>query len=153
MSLNTYSTDLEATSDQYWSITNANQTGLGFTGDCSFECWLNGESFGVATINRLFTKFSGSIGYHLNIDQNDKLAVIYENSSSQRSKSTSTSGMVSSGDNGVWFHLAITIDVSTATILAYKDGVSIPMTKNETSATSIGTFGTISELLLRLLII
>jgi len=41
---NSYTTDLELSSSQYWSITDANQTGLDITGDMSIQLWVKFET-------------------------------------------------------------------------------------------------------------
>ena len=47
-SANTHSTDLESGSSQYWSITDASQTGLDITGDFSIEGWVKLESLNIS---------------------------------------------------------------------------------------------------------
>lgn len=58
---NNYSTDIERSSTQYWSITDAAQTGLGITGDLTFAMWVKPESFNTSASAGLIAKNSGTL--------------------------------------------------------------------------------------------
>ena len=50
LATNTYTTDLEAGSSQYWSITDANQTGLEPVNDFTIQFWLKPETLSTQIV-------------------------------------------------------------------------------------------------------
>ena len=148
MATNTYTTDLESTSSQYWSITDANQTGLAITGDITIEAWINLESMPstLATNENVVTKRgSAVIGYQLDIisSYNDgTLRFIYWDNSSNSSQIRTSSAFLTSSELGDWIHLAIAVDVSAHTASFYKNGSSVSSTVDSTNASSIGSDST-----------
>lgn len=127
MATNTHSTDLEASSSQYWSITHASQTGLGMTGDFTLEAWLKVESQ-PATNDRYavigkFTSSTNDFNYNL----------LYEDNSGtlrfRLQTATGGSGVNSTSvnyelTNDVWYHVAVTYDESAGQMELFINGKS-----------------------------
>ncbi len=116
-----YSLDLESSSSQYASISDASQTGLDLTGDFTVEAWIRPESFSDSQY--IVGKYTTS--------GNQRSYLVYRNLGS------GTLNLVTSGDgstindlgvsfnfiNGIWYHIAITHSSGTATF--YVNGRSI----------------------------
>lgn len=139
---NSQSIDLVRASSQYLSITDAAQTGLDITGDCTFEAWVNLESL-PSTPNSdyiIVGKWgaSGQRSYLMWLNNtDDKLHFIYSsNGGSTTTYYTMDSAFVS-GDLGTWYHLACVVDVSAASVTFYKNGIASAGTMVGNSATSI----------------
>lgn len=121
--------DLERSSSQYLSITDASQSGLDFAGDSSFSMWLkvdNAPTGGAAYY--VFAKSgvgNGNRGYY---------AVYYESGGSTRmqvlASSNGTSYAIADGllalGTGTWHHVVVVIDTGNTDILVYLDGNSTP---------------------------
>lgn len=143
--INTHSTDIELSSSQYWSITDASQTGLGITGDISIECWVNLEQLPstAGSFFGLVTKFDADNvkgrAYQLLITTGDLVNFAFNSSNTNQTSVQTTSALFVSGDVGNWVHLAISADVSAgaAGITIYKNGTSVAVTTNLDNATSI----------------
>lgn len=126
---NTRSLDLELSSSQYAYITDASQTGLDITGDISIEAWIKleqlpstaGTRFVIA--NKGFWGTDNQFGYYLYIDESsNKLGFFYTSSLTGASATQYTSNTAfAGGDVGVWKHVAVTADVSAATMDFYID--------------------------------
>lgn len=140
MSFNRYSLDLESSSSQYAYV--ADNAALSITGDISIEAWIKleqlpstaGTYFGIAT------KFgtAGNFSYEFCLDNSNKLFFWYN---SDGSGSTVTYGEVTtawtSADVGKFVHIAVTVDVSAATIAFYKAGSALTTSYVSQNATSI----------------
>lgn len=66
---NTHATDLEASSSQYWSITDGDQTNIDHTGDYAIELWWQPESTGAnqyffTTVNGGNSNYGRRFGYN-----------------------------------------------------------------------------------------
>lgn len=137
---NTNSIDLECSSSQYLSITDANQTDLDLNSDFSFSVWLKNESMGAT--KAIITKDdygNGNRSYALVLDSSQKITLTYFNTisggSANRTQYITNSSITTSA---VWKHVVATADISEATIKIYVDGSSVPVTANNTNATIIG---------------
>lgn len=139
----TQSADLEKDSTQSFSITDASQTGLGITGDLTFEAWIKQESLASAGNNRVVfaKKTTGGVddGYQLMISSsNDKMIFTIGDDSSNSSSFECDTAFVS-GDVGKWIHIAAVLDVSTPSVVFYINGVAQSTTTNSSAATAIGS--------------
>jgi len=116
---NTHSLDLEASSSQYASITDASQTGLDITGDLTIEAWIKPESLGGTHIiaskydasNRSYYLYvtNGSIGLWTSTDGTNG----------------SVASIAQAPTLDVWQHIAVTYVASTRVTTFYANGVSI----------------------------
>jgi len=133
---NTKSIDLELSSSQYLSITDAAQTGLDITGDISFICWIKAESQPVgvlAPLNRqeVFSKWSGSgdgeRAYHLSNFYRDATSKYELQFNTSDDGADADAVLISSSSpllpTGTWIHLAVTKKMSTSTVNFYINGV------------------------------
>jgi hypothetical protein len=138
---NTYSLDLEASSSQYASITDASQTGLDITGDITIEAWVKleqlpttaGHAMQIVSKNTV----SNSDGYSLVFrNANNKLRFEFFNSSNAVQVDMNA---ITAADVGRWIHLAVTADVSAGAsgVTFYKDGAVVGDTDITDTATSI----------------
>lgn len=141
----TNSTDLELSSSQYWSITDAAQTGLDITGDITMEAWINIEQLPSTGTNNfmIIAKFDNENvkgrAYQMFLNSNDKLSISFNSANATQTDVVSTSAIVVSGDVGNWVHVAVSIDVSAggSGVTMYKDGSSVGTTIGADNATSI----------------
>lgn len=148
----THSLDLELSSSQYASITDASQTGLDVTGDMTIEAWINleslpssGETYAIAakyltTGNQRAYMFEvhnngGTVGLRLVI------------SSDGTSTNIDLHDFAFSFTTGTWYHVAITFDASAATTEAFinvsSQGTNVDTETsihNSTGAFTIGAF-------------
>lgn len=135
---NVYTTDLEESSSQYFSITDANQTGLDITGDFSIMFWFNTESNN--TRQSIYAKFDQDAGndgiLYVEFNTDNTFRVRWDYSGSAYTIVTSDSAI--NTDVGNWHHLALACDVSVPDCDMYLDGVSINSTASPTGATQIG---------------
>ena len=120
-SANTHSIDLEASSSQYLSITDANQTGLDITGDMTIETWVNFETIGSDRF--LLSKWDGS--------SNRSYLLFYKQSKSAIRFNVSSNGSNASSVDfsftptlSTWYHLAITYDASLGSAEMFVNGIS-----------------------------
>ncbi len=135
---NTYSTDLEVISSQYWSITDGDQTGLDITGDMSIEAWVKFESF--TNDSRIVTKVvvaGNQLAYDFYISIPGKFVFQYSQDGGIANRT-----LTDSDDDGLfnlnqWYHVAVTVDVSAKVIKFYLNGVLINNTNLISAAASI----------------
>ena len=134
-SANTHATDLESSSSQSWSITDAAQTGLDITGDFTIEFWLKHESL---TDSIIFDKGNGTGGYLLAHGDGglDALVLQYWDGSSNKTE-IRVSGFYT-GEVGNCVHAAVAVDVSAASAEFYKNAAGQSETVNTGNATSVG---------------
>lgn len=129
--VNTKSLDLEASSSQTATITNAAQTGLGITTDFTLECWIKLESQGTAY---LITK-KNTAGYQFFIHSTNALQVNYRDTTTNTVIRCDT--VFGTEVVGVWMHVAVAVDVSARTAVFYVDGVAQESTVVTAGDTSI----------------
>ena len=139
---NKYSTDLELSSSQWWSITDGDQTGLDITGDITIEVWIKLEQLpSVASLNfglcQKGDDYPNHRGYQFSILDNDKLGFVFEDASHNRSQSYSTGVIVDSDDVGKWVHIAMSYDMSENKAVMYKNGSAVGVSDTETNASAI----------------
>lgn len=138
------STSLANASSQWWSITDASQTGLDISGDISLEAMVRFSSLpsGTAQPYVLIAKTDTATdrGYLFRVDDSNNLAVeIYgDGTTSQLRQGVSTSPVVSVGTLNTWMHLAATFNITTKVITLYKDGSAIT-----SGGVTIGSFSSI----------
>lgn len=139
MSLNTYSLDLEASSSQYVSITDASQTGLDIVGDISLECWVKRESetsSGMLTTKSNFTTPDHSWRWLIANDGDLFFDYSADGTFTNRTSERTDARAVSLG---TWTHIAVTADVSAQDIKFYVNGSLVASTQTDagSGATSI----------------
>lgn len=129
---NTNSIDLESSSNQYLSITDANQTGLDITGDLSAEAWIKLESF--PSTNNFFSVVSkwdedtNNRSYRFDIwDRSGDYKIGFSMSDNgltgaNRNDFFSDALSISTGE---WHHIAITFDASASTASFYLNGTAV----------------------------
>lgn len=134
---NTHSTDLEKGSTQYWSIADASQTGLDFSGDMSISLWVKLESAPATGNFYLVSKYEDPAKFSYRF--------LYTGSSlyfSTSSDGTSNTGgaIAQTLNTGTWYHVGVSKSGTTGTI--YVDGSSIgTVTNSETIANTTAYFG------------
>jgi len=137
---NIHSIDLELSSSQYLSITDANQTGLDLATDFTMEAWIKLEQLPSTTTTYFFIiskdDASSNRSYNFAITSADKLFVNYWDASNQ-TQIQSTNAIVVAGDVGSWVHIAVTVDISAQTAVMYKNGSSVGTTTTLTNPTTI----------------
>lgn len=111
----THSLDLEASSSQYASISDASQTGLDLSGSFSFEAWVKIESTFSGTTRYILGKaanpYPSARSYGFGVAESGgvyKLSLIHSNGSTQEFQQSDawTFGL------GIWYHLAVTFDTA-----------------------------------------
>jgi len=130
MSWNRYSCDFELSNSSYAYI--ADNAALSITGDISGEAWIKLEQLPstVGDEMQIFTKFnttSDQRSYLFQVDNTDTLRF----QASDDGTVDDTHFVIWESDNitftaadvGVWRHVAFSFDISTETVLFYKDGV------------------------------
>lgn len=114
--------NLASASSQYFSISNAAQTGLGFTGDFSFACWLKP----TATLAQgyLFTKFdddAGQLSYYTQLQANgDIKLLVRRGDDTANGVATVAAGVVA----GSFQHVVIMYTAATPQLEVYVNSVS-----------------------------
>jgi len=110
------------TSSQWASITDANQTGLDFSGDFTFETWIKfNDLYGDANYEGITGKLSvGNASWQLFMynSSGSKLRAIHYGESEQSKLFSWTPS------DDTWYHLAVVFDVGSS-ITCYVDGSSI----------------------------
>ncbi len=141
-SANTGSVDFEKDSFQYLSINDGNQTGLDVTGNITVEAWINIES--QVSTNELY----GIISKSDSLSNDVSYLFVYEDTNGTkdlRFRYSSDGNNVNSIDGaynvtldiGVWYHVAVAVNVSTQAFRFYVDGVGHDPTAIGGSSTSI----------------
>lgn len=105
---------------KYLSISNASQTGLGFTGDCTIEAWLKLSTF---SSSQFFTKWdtASNLSYLFSIDSATSVSLT---TTSNGSSVLSAAVIVPTLTTSVWTHFAVTFKSSTHTMEVFINGVS-----------------------------
>ena len=126
---NTHSLDLEASSSQYASISDASQTGLDITGDITIEAWIKLESQPPTDGFRPIVSKTGS-------GNNRSYDLMYQDDSGtkQLRMNISSDGGSTNRDllelnytlqTGVWTHVAAVWDASQSEVEYYVNGLSV----------------------------
>lgn len=126
---NTHALDLESSSSQYVSISNAAQSGLGITGNMTIECDIKFESLpSSGNTMRLVQKYNptgNQRGYSMfieNVAGTYYLCFDYsDNGTTVRNHGRAAFPFVT----GVKYHLAISFTASTTQVINYVNGVAI----------------------------
>lgn len=139
---NTHSVDFEADSSQYASIAGGSQTGLNFTGDFTIEAWFKPESLALNHYLAARDSDTGGTGraWNFYVNSSNKLVVEYFSNDSTVTTIVSTNAVLV--DAGVWYHLAMSVDVSAKTGIAYVNGYAVATDAGVGSATSIRNVST-----------
>lgn len=123
---NSHSADLEGSSSQYWSITDAGQTGLDVSADASFGVWVKLESSPPSgEWDTWFSKWGAgaTAAYFLGYRNNAGTFQIYWNSTADCSNSDGTVSINQTLTEGTWYHIMY---VKTGTSLEiFVDNTSI----------------------------
>lgn len=132
---NDYSIDLELSSSQYLSITDANQTGLDLSSDFTFEAWIKLEQLpSVAGTSFIIFDKEDTAGdqrcYRWYLDTTDTFFLTINDDgtntiSHYRYKKSNVS--LGASDVGVWVHTAVSF-TPTSTAVFYKNGVNVGAT-------------------------
>ncbi len=131
--------DFELSNSEYFSITDANQTGLDFTGDLIFKAKIKLEQL-PSTAGSTFTILAKddvtNRAYLLQIGSNDdKLDILWWSGGDGTSNLNrwTMDEAFDSNDVGEWIHIAVSLDVSTETAVFYKgDDSTAPTVKTGT---------------------
>ncbi|MDA3815062.1 MAG: LamG domain-containing protein [Patescibacteria group bacterium] len=137
---NTNSINLELSSSQYLSITDANQTGLDLSTDFTIEVWIKLEQLpSSASYMGLVNKDDASTNrsYTFRLNPDDTCFVNYWSDNSTQTNITSDTAIVVAGDVGNWVHLAVTVDISAQTAIMYKNGSAVATTTGLSGSTTI----------------
>ena len=127
----------DKTNSEFLSISDASQSGLDFSGDFSFSCWVKRAGVGVNVYLFAKRQVSSNNGFQINIDSDDTLLINYYNAGNTTSiRSDAT--VYDSGDIGNWVHIAFKVDVSAATAEVWKNGSALGATAATSAATSVG---------------
>lgn len=113
--------DLEASSSQVFSITDAAQSGLDITGSLSISMWINPES--ITGTHGLVTKFqdtAGGKGYRLSFDTTD-VAWVISNNGSIESVATWTSPL----STGSLQHIVLAYNAPAGSAIVYHNNTSL----------------------------
>lgn len=133
---NTHSLDLELSSSQFAYITDANQTGLDITGDISIEAWIKPESIDInSAIISKFRGVDGKRSYTLAPKSTNKITFTYSSNGTAVTNCSTDDAILTSAN--VWYHIAITADVSEKDVKFYVNGTPVNCTLTDNSATSI----------------
>lgn len=121
---NDFSTDLEASSTQYWSITDAAQTGLDVVGNLTIMMWINRESTGLAG---LFDKTSAANveQYRLQSTGGNLLGFTLEGTGGTYQIESDAAVLNSTA---TWIHIAVAWDLDGSTATLYVNGSPIAAT-------------------------
>lgn len=126
LAANTYSINLEESSSQYLSISDAAQTGLDITGDLSIMAWLNFETLPVndGITFALASKFEwDSRSWYIQFRKDSGAnRIVFVHNDGSSNYSIYNNWTPPSADT--WIHFAFTYDASAGSYEIWKDGVS-----------------------------
>lgn len=136
-----YSLDLELSSSQYASISDASQTGLQVQ-DFTFEAWIKLEQLPSTsgthfTIVSKYDYTNTDREWLAQIRSDNTIRIYYSADGSSTTYVQSTSAIVSSSDVGKWVHIAGSVDVSAKTGQFYKAGSTVATDAGVGSVTSV----------------
>jgi len=126
---NTYSLDLEASSSQYASITDASQTGLDLSGDFTIEAWVKMETNTGNMVIASKTDSASDRSYTFRLASGKLQCEVYGDGTTSNRRVLESNNTVATV--GVWTHLAVSFDLSAGTFVLYEDGLSISGTTND----------------------
>jgi len=125
---NTNSLDLELDSSQYAGISDATQTGLDITGDITIEAWIKVEStpaagvyYPIVTKGHTSTKRGYYFEYHKSGGGTERLGCLISDNGSSVSEHYKSFAPTT----GVWYHVAMTYDVSAGTAEFFVNGSTL----------------------------
>lgn len=125
---NTHSIDLEESSSQYLSITDAAQTGLDITGDMTIEAWIKAETFPAANGTILSKYNSAARSYTFVVEDTGggtrRLRFTISDDGAGTGETTATATTNIAGDTGAWHHVAVAYDASAGQAFFYYDGTA-----------------------------
>ncbi len=139
---NTKSLDLELSSSQYLSIPDGSQTGLDLATDFTFEAWVKIEQLPSTAGTTFCLVDRGDFGagtgqyYWVLLPANDKMRLLYTDGVNN-TYFESDVAIVTAGDVGSWVHLAGSADISTQTMVLYKNGSSVAASAVQANAATI----------------
>lgn len=122
---NLFSTDLERSSSQYWSITDGSQSGLQLTNAFTLSMWVKLESFPDGAVFRLINKFhtdtsNRSYSFLLvNVGGNPDIRVALSSTGSN----VEDDFVSWSPSTGTWYHIAVSYNGTAGEVKFYVDGV------------------------------
>jgi len=127
---NTYSTDLESGSSQYWNITDASQTGLDLSGDFAISLFYQPESQpGNFETHEFVDKYASAgndgaytFGY-LNVSGTKKLDLNLYNDANPSNNHPYRINQTF--NDATWYHVAVSYDITGETATLYVGGSSI----------------------------
>ena len=140
------SIDLELSSSQYLSISDASQTGLDITGDITIEAWIKleslpsavGQFFVIASKNDISNNYKGYTFAIRNTAGGtapaNSLQFYWRDSGGVN---TTSFGSTTALTTGVWYHVAAVADVSAASVSIYLNGSALTTETYASAATSI----------------
>jgi len=138
--------DLEYSSSQYASITDALQTGLDLASDFTFEAWIKPEqlasTLGAAMmiVAKDGVSPANTRSYSFYVNSDNTLFCDYFDSAGNRTAKDSDSGVIDTA--GIWYHVAVTCDISAHEMVFYVNGSSVASGGTTVSATSINNSAT-----------
>lgn len=115
----THTTDLTAASSQYWSITDASQTGLDITGDLTFAGWINKDTDVTVTLGGKFSSSGGKKGYRITHFGG---ALDFWRFDIDTAADGATGEFSQEITDDTWHHIAVVYDASASDTLWYLDG-------------------------------
>lgn len=122
---NTFSLDLEASSNQNVFISDAGQTGLDLTGDHTVEAWVRMESLPSNGTYMAFISKHGlnpNFGFFWGIYNNAGTYELRGGWSSNGSNFDTHSFSLGTFNTATWYHVAVAVDIATHAASFYKDG-------------------------------
>ena len=133
---NTHSIDLELSSSQYLSITDAAQTGLDISTDMTMEIWANFETFPVSSGQYIgMAKYTATgnqrqymfaLGNEAGGDVFIRALFSDDGTGPNTINFQSDSSLATLGVGlGEWHHYAVTFDASADAVIMYLDGVVV----------------------------
>lgn len=134
--------DFESTNSEFLSIDD--NASLSITGDLTISCWVNIESKPGGFGYRFVGKWSGTpstqyayVFQFYDDSGTEKLLFAFRNSTGSPPSNNTDGYCTPTLNTGTWYHLAVVVDVSAATITFYVNGVAQSTTYNYQNATSI----------------
>ena len=135
---NTQSADIERDSGQYYSVSDANQTGLDLVGDNTIEAWVKPEViYGDTFIINKADPAGGDVSYYLYINHLGQLEGRYSDNGSINTGHYIRFVSTYTFPEGEWHHIAVSFDISIGDVKAYIDGSEITLDLSGTMGGSI----------------
>lgn len=145
--VNSHSIEFDGASNQYLSITDANQTGLDITGDITIEAWVKLDAVGDRGIVWKNSPNGNNPGYFMQFEDSSGNMRLHMRVSDGTEIAYTFSNEIFDDDIGAWVHVAATWENGTNTIpTLYVNGT--PTGAFFSDATGISGVGTNAEPLL-----